>query len=559
MRGRALLTAGAAQTAAAAVRQTLDRARNVGGSSSLKPRSVEQYHSKMARVLLDDMSKLGVTDQQVDAADEGDLRSVADALAGMDVLAGALDRFHTRLRGGFVADGAAKPDAGAAAPAPFVALRAGFLRIRRLRLVDCFGQVLDLAGSSAETGADMALIVRSEPMTVVARPDLIELAPRFTAPTRLMLRFVDAGNDNVEANDDISPLCGFLLPDHLDAELQVHAADGDGLGAVRFDASAGVLWEDAPGKPGTVGASPKRAIANPHMAELTQGLLEWGVADTTRDDPARDTALSALLRLIDTALWTVDPFAHTGDEHLSLLVGHPVAVLRARLTLEVDEPIAPEQLAALQIPVRLGALAQWQDGLLGYYLDDDYHTLHIPDPAVAGFARPVGPGQGFLQSANRTSDYYTHFAADIGVAATEGATPVDHDFVDTSGVVLLRPGQTVVLTLLMEPHSLIHATSGITPRKALGMRREWVSAGLAAIAPTFRFGPVLVDPKRIRMPVASELRGTWSWCHRVDATTWQEDEVVNATGDAQLPRDPVEAQEGWIKLSPEKPPQAGTP
>ena len=560
MRGRALLTAGAAQTAAAAVRQTLDRARNAGGSSSLKPRSVEQYHSKMAKLLLDDMSRLTVKAQVAGAAaaDDNELRSVADALAEMDVLAGALDRFHTRLRGGFVADGDAKPDAGAAAPSPFIAMRAGFMRIRRLRLVDCFAQVLDLAGSSAQQPADMTQIVRSEPMTVADRSDLIELAPRFTAPTRLMLRFVDAGNDGVEAGDTVSPLCGFLLPDHLDAEMQVHGADGDGLGAIRFDAGAGVVWEDAPGKPGTVGASPKRAITNRHLAGLAQGLLDWGVADTTRDDPARDTALSSLLRLIDTALWTVDPFAHTGDEHLSLLVGHPVAVLRARLTLEVDEPIAPEQLATHRVPVRLGALAQWQDGLLGYYVDDDYRTLHIPDPAVAGFARPIGPGQGFLQSANRTSDYYTQFAADIGIAAVEGSTPVDHDFVDTSGVLLLRPGQTVVLTLLMEPHSLIHATSGITPRKALGMRREWVTAGLAAIAPTFRFGPVLVDTKRIRMPIASELHGTWSWCHRIDATTWQEDEVVNASGDGQLPRDPVEAQEGWLKLSPEKPPQAGT-
>ncbi|HEV7914896.1 MAG TPA: hypothetical protein VGP22_14105, partial [Albitalea sp.] len=553
LRGRALLTAGAAQCAASAVRQTLDRARHAGGSSSLKPRSVEQYHSQMAKLLLDDMARISTRAQRAADVDGGELQSVADALGAMDVLAGALDQFHTRLRGGFVADGDAAPATGEAAPSPFVALRAGFLRIRRMRLVDCFGQLLDLAGSSATQDADMTQVVRSEPMTVDGRPDLLELAPRFTAPARLLLRFVDAANDSVEARGDTTPLCGFLLPDHLDAELQFHAADGDGIGAVRFDAEAGIVWEDAPGKPGTVGASPKRAIANAHLAEVAQGLLDWGIADTTRNDPARDTALSALLRLIDTTLWTVDPFAHTGDEHLSLLVGHPVAVMRARLTLEVDEPISPDELATLRLPVRLGALAQWQDGLLGYYVDDDYRTLHIPDPAAAGLARPIGPGQGFLQTATRTSNYYTQFASDIGIDAVEGDTPIAHDFVDTSGVLMLRPGQTVRLTLLMEPHSAVHLTSGITPRKSLGMRREWVSSGLAAIAPSFRFGPVLVDPKRIRMPLASELRGTWSWCHRIDATTWQEDEVVNATGDGQLPLDPVEGQEGWLKLTPEKP------
>ena len=549
LRGRALLTPGAAQTAASAVRQTLERATRSGGSASLRPGSIERYHSEIARVLLDDISRLR-TRAQGDADD--DLRSLADALEQMDVLAGALDRFHTRLRGGFVADGEAAPAPGASAPSPFVPLRAGFLRILRLRLVDCFGQILDLAGSANGAAVDMTKVVRSEPMTVSDRPDLLELAPRFTAPTRLLLRFF-AADDSVEARGDVSPVCGFLLPDHLDAELQFHAADGNGLGAVRFDRDAGVLWEDAPGRPGAVGASPARAIADTHLAGIAQGLLDWGLADTTSNDPARETALSALLRLIDTSLWTVDPFGHTGDEHLSLLVGHPVAVLRARLTLEVDDPILTDDLAAHLVPVRLGALAQWQDGLLAYYVDDDYRRLHIADPAAAGFARPLGPGQGFLQAATRTSNYYTQFASDIGVDATEGATPVSHDFVDTSGVIMLRPGQTVMLTLLVEPHSAVHVTSGITPRKAIGTRREWVAPGLANIAPTFRFGPVLVDPKRIRMPVASEIRGTWSWCHRVTATTWQEDEVVNATGDAQLPRDPVEGQEGWLKLTPEPP------
>src|SRR6266536_4516039 len=80
--------------------------------------------------------------------------------------------------------------------------------------------------------------------------------------------------------------------------------------------------------------------------------------------------------------------------------------------------------------------------------------------------------------------------------------------------------QDVRVTMLAEPHSVIHATTGYLPRKQIGMRRGWVAPGLAALAPLFRFGPVLVDPKLIRMPVASDIRGTRSWSHRSDVSTW---------------------------------------
>jgi hypothetical protein len=259
-----------------------------------------------------------------------------------------------------------------------------------------------------------------------------------------------------------------------------------------------------------------------------------------------------LLRIIDSTLWTVDPFGHTGDEHLSLLMGHPVAVMRARLKLEVREPIAPADVSRIRVPVRLGALAHWQDGLLGYFVNDDYTTLYCADAAAAGFAREVGPNRGFLQQANLVPDFYQKFSDDLGANATEGQSPVNHPYVDDSGVVWIQPNQEVLLTLLVEPHGVVHATSGLLPRKEIGMRREWVAPGLAQIAPTFRFGPVLVDPQRIRMPIATELQGTWSWDHRADVSHWLEDPVVNDTGDALLPPDPARGTEGWLKLGPPK-------
>jgi len=355
------------------------------------------------------------------------------------------------------------------------------------------------------------------------------------------------------------------MPNHLDGDLQFHTADGVGLGAVRFDGGrldvragatvgAGIVWEDSPGRPTNLGSSPAGTIGNRHLAGIALGLLDWGVVDATPDAPAVDTALSSLLRIVDSALWSVDPFAHIGEEHLALLVGHPITVLRAKIRVEVNEPVAPGVVRGLRVPVRSGAIAHWQDGLLGYFVADDYRILHIPDPACADFARPIGPHLGFNQQANSTSDYYTHFADDLGIVGQPGETPVDHPYVDTSGLVWIQPGQDVMLTLLVEPHSVVHATTGYLPRKDIGMRREWVAPGLSKLAPIFRFGPVLVDPKLIRMPIAADIRGTWSWSHRSNATTWADDPVINSIGDARIPPDPSQGQEGWLKLTPEAPP-----
>jgi len=348
-------------------------------------------------------------------------------------------------------------------------------------------------------------------------------------------------------------VCGYLMPNHLDGDLHFFDASGDAKGVVRPEPDAGVVWEDAPGQPASVGKLPANAMNNAPLAGIAQGLLDWGIADTTPGAPGDELALSALLRIIDSTLWSVDPFGHVGDEHLSLLIGHPVAVIRAQVWLEVKEPVDVDAIATIALPLRLGALTHWQDGLFGYFVNDDYHTLYCADQAVAKFARQVGPNQGFQQSANQTQNYYDNFAKDIGVNATEGATPVTHPYVNDSGVVMIRPNQKVTLTLLVEPHTVVHATTGLTPRKEIGMRREWVAAALAKLAPTFRFGPVLVDPKRIRMPVASELHGTWTWCHRADVTTWAEDKVVNSLGDARLAPDPAQGQEGWLKMTPEPP------
>jgi hypothetical protein len=551
--GSSILTQGANNIVASAIRDALAQAASSGGSGNIDPSQRIAFISaraKQAMLAINSLS-LNVVNQAgagVPSIDRLPLDDIASALSDMDVLTGGLDGFTTLLRGGYRGDGISKPGDGDPQPRPFFQVRAGFLRIERLRLVDGFGQFLELL-QSPNGGFNSNAVIKSDPMAVAQHDDLALLPPRYTSPARLWFRYIDANGSGKEAITDpqgtnaISPVCGYVMPNHLDAALEFFDADGTNLGFVRPQSDRTIAWEEAPGQPSTVGRNPELAIPNKFAGGIARALVDWGMADAGLPSES-DNALQALLRVIDSTLWAVDPYGHVGDEHLSLLIGHPVVVVRAQLRLELQEPIQPDLVNLTVIPVRIGALAHWQDGLFGYFVNDDYRKLYATDAAAAGLARQIGPNRGFLQPINLVPAHFAGFAADTG------RTPVTHPYVDTSGVLFIQPNQNVNLTLLVEPHTTVHATAGLVPRKEIGLRRDWVDPALKTLSPTFRFGPLLVDPKRIRMPIPTDIQGTWSWDYRSDANTWAELPVTNATQDALLPPDPPSGAEGWLRLTP---------
>ena len=542
VRGRSLLTGGLAQRAARAGQAAIELS-DLTGTAHLG-----FDDSNVFVPALD-----GLDPTAVGSGTQTIAQAFVAALRDMDVMSTTLDGVHARLRGEPTGQwvGSTPPPAPEPDPeAPGVI--SGFLRPTRLRLVDTFGQVVDLLGSGPDRPADPALT--SRPVAVPDRPGLMALPPRFAAPARLLLRFVDAHPGAhppplEETDESARPVCGYLLPDHLDGALELFDADGAALGQLlpALDGSGRAVWEQAPGLPTAAGDLPSATITDPSLGAIADGLVRWG--DHDADPAVTEGALAGLLRLVDSTLWSTDPFGHAGDEHTALLVGHPIVVLRATLRLDVDDPLDPDDVVTTPVPVRLGALAQWQDGLLAFYAGDDATRVHPAGPGAAALARPVGPGQGYLGPATQVGAFHQAFAADLQPGGTP-ASPVTHPYVADDATILVWPGQEVALTVLVVPHAVVHATSGLLPRKELGVRRQWVADGLARLAPTFRFGPVLVDPASIRMPVAADLSGNWTWNHRTDVARWLDQPVTNATHDALLSADVAVAEEGWLTLHP---------
>ena len=534
------------------------------------------------RAWLDEENRRDLAGQgQVTEEDESALQAAASAAEGRDLLSGSLRGLRETLLGldpqrailtrinldGSPAD---KPPA-AALPR---LLAGGAATVRRLRIVDAFGRFLDVP--DAVLGQLEVAATHRHP----AGAPRFTLAPRFQRPTRLALRFVDPRPLDtappVEARIDqehpelaISPIAGWLLPDHVDEALECFDAAGRPLGQLMHDPlSQAVVFEVAPGQPGSIGGPPDALDPGArHVMDFADGMVAADVAARALfGGPVDETALSALLRGIDTTLWTVDPLGSVGTAAVAGLVGRPIAVVRALLTLDVlsdvdelaygrtptkaDRQRAYAELAARAITVRLGELTRTDDGLLAFFVGNDYSRVRLVAPEAAGLARLSGPRRGRLATV-RTS------AATSTLTGPPSILPIENPYTAGPTDVQIRAGQTLRLTLLLNPGGSVHVTSGIAPRKALALARDWFHQALEGLSPSFRVGPVLVDPTGVRMPRVTGLGEHQTFTRRDTPLTWRDDPILAASQTALLPDDPAGLQEGWIRVVPADEQQAG--
>ena len=291
--GRVHLTAGAASTAARASPHSVAASRGTTGTGPLAVRGPERAYSNLAFTMLNHLDGLTAVleaNPTTGAINRSPLDDIISALDDMDVLTGAMDNFHTRLRGGLTGDGLTVPQPpGSPIPSPFIPVRAGFLKIHRLRLVDGFGQFVDLAGSSDQQDVDPSQIITTGPAAVPEAPGIAALPPRFTSPARLWFRYLESTDDTQDATASTSPVCGYVLPNHLDGAVEFFDDQGSNLGEVRPDPQAGIVWDEAPGTPATVGTDPQRAIPNPKLAASPRRSSSGG--SPTRWSRAREKTL----------------------------------------------------------------------------------------------------------------------------------------------------------------------------------------------------------------------------------------------------------------------------
>lgn len=482
--------------------------------------------------------------------DDPELRQILDALRDMPAVAQSLGGFHDALTmlqlvmqlpvfdpaaiSKTYASFTNGPVAAAVGPEnqhtpatgfPFNPLRAGQATLRRVTLTDGFGRWKTV---------NVAPLVVSETIPLAnagtaADPGLL-LPARLAQPARLDFRWLASDGSAATGHIDDTPICGWVVPNHLDGSLAFYDADGDAIGTLFGGGDGGALyWMDAPGGD-TAGQDIEQAFAD------ADPVLR-GFALATHANGA--AYVRDLIRTFDrTQTWVV-PDAYQQDASTSVLIGTPMALVQASLRLSLMGLPSPDQgypaleadlrggdplrrtvlgFPEIRFPAFLGSLSELNDGLYGFFL---------PDAAGEGgyafgdfFAEGAEPG-----------------AAHINPPAPETVTLAAAD------------EEPLALAMLIDPRAPVHAYTGILPVEEIFLPAAMYAAAVARLRFTFLTAPVLWTADGVALPLPAEGDGTWSWTQRASGAPGWRDSAVGALSQQATLSDAAAADEGWLVLS----------
>lgn len=457
----------------------------------------------------------------------------------------------------------------------FAPMRGTFFVINRLSVIDIFGRTIDLMlannssspqtqGSVTEnyfypiTGRDVKSPTAKDPrpgLGISSNPTerMIQLGPRMVQDARVAFHLTsnDGANADIHHVAGGSPVCGWVVPNHLDRSLAFYAPDGTAWGelylSLRTRGGYTPVWQPDPTSP----TAPQRIeeIPNGYVREMLRAL-------SARTDNGQGFA--DFIKAIDETLWTINPLGHRKDQNLSVLIGRPLALVRTEISLNLrglpaynqdwwntfavdpENPGDPEQPAPLAAvdggiasnlwPVRLGSPVLRDDGLIGYFLDDPttpaegfrtFNTLRMPAGSRSDYLKAIGTG-----------NYLRLRAIDDTV------TPDP------------KRNQLCRMTMLVDPRGSIHAFSGLLPVFELEIPSRFVKPAIEKMFFTFRAGPFLTSPDEVRIPRPAEQQGTWAWFDNIIKTSVP---IVEADGKVRFPTTPSLIKEGWLKFTPNPP------
>ncbi|MBW8683016.1 hypothetical protein [Chitinophaga rhizophila] len=415
--------------------------------------------------------------------------------------------------------------------ANFFPIGAGHLQFTRLWITDAFGQVqkvvdINAGGSIVKKGH----IHIAENLNHLSNSFQVTLSPRLAQPARLLFRWCSAQSElPVESSNDpeTNPVCGWLLPDHLDQSLDVYATSGLKCGALRMisvDGRPQLQWSNPPGT--ALKTTPEDAITNRYLLGFVNGLLNYR---DNEEQPTGGAALRSLFELCNQTALFLSTSSGQQAPGIAGIMGQPVALVRASLKMELqglpaqpqhyehtiteESKTKPPGLVNLSFPVALGDARNNKDGLIGYFKDNGkgFSEMHIP----YGMPKPASP---YFSS----DDVRLAFNADPSLQA---------------------------ITLLMDPRGGVQADAGILPVKYIDLPDTY-TGGLKHMELDMLAAPILGAGTVPFIPLGTEPERQWIFKQQLPTGDWQQTNIDNQN---HLQSGSINTQmihEGYLSLSP---------
>ncbi|MEV0324771.1 hypothetical protein ACIBKX_32665 [Streptomyces sp. NPDC050658] len=409
--------------------------------------------------------------------------------------------------------------------------------------------IADTLKPSVDPGSGQPILVNAE---YGPEPIYVQVGPRIAEPSRLRFDFVSANTSpsvsGAVVNDPPvvatashpapSPVVGWLLVNQLTGSLLVHDADGaqimegrKGIGTDGSTESEAIDWATLPYYPyqdDPTDSTGDFAKACPELFGFLTGLRNGKTA-----------AFDSLVGAIGDSSLTAPPVGNSSSM-VAPLVGTPVALLRARLTLEsatlaitdpswgstqppypvLDFPTPDYLKNAWNWNIRLGGqhrngngVMETTDGLIGYFTHATSNgRVQTDKPTDYGVFRTAdGQDSGYAQKIT---------AQDLALPVNLAPMPENPNKHATD------PSDPVVayVTMVVHPWAEINAVTDILPTVTLRLPEEDVRTPLSRLQIPCRMGPILAGTRPVPtsagendevtavvMPRPENWTGTWDW------------------------------------------------
>ena len=379
---------------------------------------------------------------------------------------------------------------------PFSPWRAGKLAINRLRLVDNFGRIV----SPEESNGSFPMIAADTMASSKGEPTSVCIPPRLAQAARVNFHWLAADSEIEEMNEHpaSNPICGWIVPNNLDSSLMIYAPDGQALGYIDEAAH----WRTFPGNAAPVIPAD---IDHPALAGMVQWLVKQG-----------KDFITDFISALDSAQENMEPESFSQHEDIALLMGRPLALVRADVSIGLQQPPAmkqsygglerrkkellhPEEKAddekptptfnfeKVRIPLRLGDDRRLDDGLAGYWRED--------------------------QNGQFVKDYFYAVQSDP-LADKNPKIITRHDGEETDPFELfLAPDASAPqkLCMLVDPRAAVHIASGALPVQAIKIPADQYAIALRRLTVAFLTAPILAPELGIELSLPAEGGYSWDW------------------------------------------------